>query len=89
MTLYLEFLHAARPDLASTFDLATFEGRRAFLKWFYDHGIAEIPTHPEIKARQTQILLDWGKAAGAVKAEGGAAADEPEAKSAAATTPGG
>ncbi|MEQ9330058.1 hypothetical protein [Thalassobaculum sp.] len=85
LTLYLEFMHAARPDIASAFDLGTFESRRAFLKWFYDHGISEFPTHPEITARQTQILMDWGKAA---KAERNNATAEPGTQSATGTTPG-
>jgi|GEM_PF-908066 len=63
LTLYLEFTHAARPDIRSAFDIGTFEGRRGLLKWFFDHGAKEFPTHPEILAHQTQIVLDWGNAA--------------------------
>ncbi|NQW09390.1 MAG: hypothetical protein HQ481_05845 [Alphaproteobacteria bacterium] len=60
---YLEFLHATRTDLQETFSLQDFNSRRDFLKWFYDQGLKEYPTHPDIAGRQTQIVYEWGEAA--------------------------
>lgn len=60
-TRYLEFIHDARPDLASAFDIGSFEGRKAFVKWFFDHGTSEYPTDPRILKHQTDIILKWGK----------------------------
>ncbi|GHD49969.1 hypothetical protein GCM10017083_23010 [Thalassobaculum fulvum] len=78
-TRYLEFTHAARPDLQATFDTGTFEGRRAFLKWFFDHGTQEFPTHPGILERQSQIVLEWGETLKRASAEGAASGGAPAA----------
>lgn len=77
---YLEFIHAARPDIQSAFDIETFEGRRGFLKWFFDHGATEFATHPDILARQTQVVLDWGNALKQPGTEGPQDGPEPAAQ---------
>lgn len=61
MTRYLEFTHAARPDIQSAFDIGTFDGRRSFIKWFFEHGVAEFPAHPSILSNQTRIVFEWGE----------------------------
>ena len=59
MTHYLHFVHEAREDLQSAFNLSDFDGRRAFLKWFFDNGVQEYPTSPEILAHQTKAIHEW------------------------------
>lgn len=62
LTRYLEFTYAARPDLQSAFDIDTFDGCRAYIKWFFENGVAEFPAHPSVLANQTRIVYEWGQA---------------------------
>jgi len=62
LTRYLEFIHAVREDIRSMFDIDAFDGRRAFIKWFFEHGVTEFPTHPGVLESQTRIVFEWGNA---------------------------
>lgn len=62
LTRYIQFIYEARADLRQAFNLAEFEGRRALLKWFFENGIQEYPTHPAILEHQEKVLHAWHQA---------------------------
>lgn len=60
MVRYLELLCGARPDLRERFDMASFDGRRDYVKWFFGPGIEAFPTDRGLREAQARLMFDWG-----------------------------